>query len=424
MVHSKQINKLNFTTKMLYPSLTFGENGPLKFAKEVAANQPDVLFLNLVWERINFFIPIQKIETKSFVDKFYELTCCIKQISPNTNIELIIHSVHTNAITLLDLEHVSNVTFIDFYALAVWHRVYSLKLATPSPNWNLNKRKFLFLSGKPNKSNRIRLLFKFYQQGLLNYSTWSFHQTDELKKECRKLLPELSDQAYNEFVEQHTCNPDSATVFKSNSNSMVHCRPIPFSTSLYQDNVFQVISETSFVTNNLLLPFITEKTWLAILNRRPFIIASEVGLLTKLKQMGFRTFEQYLLDPEYHNITDDEKRLNAVVENTKYWLDNIDIHADAILDDVEYNFQLFQNLISQEQKKLKNKIKEYNLDCEINNIVELVDPVEKAQWVNWYNQIKDSSWPECTSENNFHLLPIHIQTECIEVFGYTPKDKT
>ena len=113
-----------------------------------------------------------------------------------------------------------------------------------------------------------------------------------------------------------------------------------------------------------------------------------------------------------------------MVENTKYWLSNIDTHADAILDDVEYNFQLFHNLISQEQKKLKNKIKEYNLDCEITDIVDLVDPVEKAQWLNWYNQIKDSSWPDCTSENDFYSLPTHIQTKCIEVFGYIPKDKT
>ena len=47
MTQSEQINKINFTTKMLYPSLTFGEHGPMRFAKEIAAKKPDVLFLNL-----------------------------------------------------------------------------------------------------------------------------------------------------------------------------------------------------------------------------------------------------------------------------------------------------------------------------------------------------------------------------------------
>jgi len=43
-----------------------------------------------------------------------------------------------------------------------------------------------------------------------------------------------------------------------------------------------------------------------------------------------------------------------------------------------------------------------------------------STWVEFYNEIKDASWPECDNEGQFDSLPDHIQQECINVFGYTP----
>lgn len=43
-----------------------------------------------------------------------------------------------------------------------------------------------------------------------------------------------------------------------------------------------------------------------------------------------------------------------------------------------------------------------------------------STWSEFYRQIKDPSWPECASENDFKKLPQFVQQECIEVFGYTP----
>jgi len=41
-------------------------------------------------------------------------------------------------------------------------------------------------------------------------------------------------------------------------------------------------------------------------------------------------------------------------------------------------------------------------------------------WSEFYNQIRDPSWPDCPSEDQFKNLPEHIQQECQTVFGYTP----
>jgi hypothetical protein len=43
-----------------------------------------------------------------------------------------------------------------------------------------------------------------------------------------------------------------------------------------------------------------------------------------------------------------------------------------------------------------------------------------STWQDFYNQIRDPSWPECNSEDQFHLLPYGVQQECQQQFGYVP----
>jgi len=44
----------------------------------------------------------------------------------------------------------------------------------------------------------------------------------------------------------------------------------------------------------------------------------------------------------------------------------------------------------------------------------------QTSWITFYDQIRDPSWPDCDKEEDFYNLPEHIQTECVEVFGYRP----
>ena len=45
----------------------------------------------------------------------------------------------------------------------------------------------------------------------------------------------------------------------------------------------------------------------------------------------------------------------------------------------------------------------------------------QTKWLTFYQQIKDPSWPDCDSEEDFYKLPESIQQECVEVFGYSVK---
>ena len=41
-----------------------------------------------------------------------------------------------------------------------------------------------------------------------------------------------------------------------------------------------------------------------------------------------------------------------------------------------------------------------------------------STWIEFYNDIKDPSWPVCEQESDFPSLPQHVQDECIDVYGY------
>jgi MoaA/NifB/PqqE/SkfB family radical SAM enzyme len=43
-----------------------------------------------------------------------------------------------------------------------------------------------------------------------------------------------------------------------------------------------------------------------------------------------------------------------------------------------------------------------------------------STWQEFYQQIRDPSWPDCSSEDQFQYLPEHIQQECVQIFGYNP----
>jgi organic radical activating enzyme len=43
-----------------------------------------------------------------------------------------------------------------------------------------------------------------------------------------------------------------------------------------------------------------------------------------------------------------------------------------------------------------------------------------SNWQEFYKEIRDASWPDCDQEANFDQLPAHIQSECINNFGYVP----
>jgi hypothetical protein len=306
----------------------------------------------------------------------------------------------------------ADVHFIEFDLLTLHFELNVYKTTTLNPQWNPDTGKFLFLTGKPNSSNRIRLLHKFYENNLLEHCAWSLFMDTRLRKSSRSLLPELSDQDFDKFVDTHINNPDKISVVYG-SGGTCHYDGYPFDANMYTNTSFRVIPETQMFVQ----PIITEKTWITIANQQPFMIAGYQNNLSHLKKLGYRTFENYLKIGNYDTIENTEDRLNAVVENTQNWLNFLHVDQEQIAQDVKHNYEL---LMSQMNKTATTFNSIYRKLGSVNYHNFMIVPVtmQRSKWINFYYGIKDPQWPDCFSEKDFNSLPAEVQKECIEVYGY------
>ena len=237
-----------------------------------------------------------------------------------------------------------DVVYLDYFLWRVYNEVMVKKLNSVNPQWNWAANKFLFLTGKPNKPNRVRLLWKLYNNNLLDYSVWSLFVNIHNQQSTRELLPELTDKEFEQFVEQLNFNPDGIEVIQK-PHMDLHYGGIPYNHELFQHTKFRVISETG---TPLFRPWITEKTWITILNNHPFILAGDLGICQRLQDMGFKTFNNYLKVPDYDTIENIDERLDAIVVNVKHFLtDTLDYQA--INNDIKHNYIRFIELGKQNQ---------------------------------------------------------------------------
>lgn len=250
----------------------------------------------------------------------------------------------------------TEVHYINYFLWRSYDKVVRQKKCGVNTQWNSDSKKFLILNGKPGRSNRVRLLWKLRDQ--LQNATWSLHVHEGTRNECKYLIPELDDNQFDLFVSQYNNNPDNAKiVFQDNS---FHYGGIPYDKEMFGNSLFRVITETNFTTTKDVLPWLTEKTFISILNNVPFIMAGDNNSLIKLKSMGFRTFEHYLPVPHYDSIEEVEEKLEAIVTNTSYWIAFMK-DKDSIQQDVTHNYERLISLADQNMKKLESICKKFNI---------------------------------------------------------------
>ena len=88
---------------------------------------------------------------------------------------------------------------------------------------------------------------------------------------------------------------------------------------LYEQSYFSLVSETNYYTSHEgyeASRFLSEKAWKPILFRHPFIMISTPGILSALRQIGYKTFEG-VIDETYDTLQDDGLRLEAIIRETQ-----------------------------------------------------------------------------------------------------------
>ena len=261
----------------------------------------------------------------------------------------------------------TEICFIEYFIWRVCRKVLVHNACGHNQHWNDKADMFLMLNGKPHRTHRIRLLWKLSH--LLDKATWSLHVHQGTYDQCRKLIPELNDQQFADFVQSHNRNPDDIEIQLLSNTT--HYGGIPYDHGLYEKTLFSVVSECHFNTIDDRPPWLTEKTYIPILNNVPFIIAGDNGSLSSLRELGFRTFEHYLPFPNYDCISNKSSKIDAVVENTQFWITNMK-DTTSIAEDIAHNYVRLLELYARNKETLMAMCDKHNLDK--NRIDEIINP--------------------------------------------------
>jgi len=126
----------------------------------------------------------------------------------------------------------------------------------------------------------------------------------------------------------------------------------------YEDAYWHIVTETHFASWT---GFLTEKTFKPILNLQPFVIVGPPGSLLLLKDMGYKTFGNWI-NEDYDRVVNDEKRMYYVFKLV-WQLSQFthEQHQDLMIKMapvLKHNQEL---LLSSKSKKLTNLIDKMSL---------------------------------------------------------------
>lgn len=255
-----------------------------------------------------------------------------------------------------------DVVYINY---ALW-RCYDWFVRRPindrNSQWNPKASRMLFLTGKPNKSNRFRLLWKFYRAGLLDQADWSFFPGGTPRQNLYELVPEETHEKLDEIIKTLTNDPgDTAIEYRGDS---LHSLGVPLDAGLFAHARFRVISETDTEYNTRFpYPWISEKTWITVFNNLPWIMAGEPNTCRYLRQRNFDTFE-WAAGIDYDQESNTERRMDLVVDTARVWL-NSDLSKEAIAQAVSNNFHSACVMGSEIERTIESMIYRHDLDCTV-----------------------------------------------------------
>ncbi len=149
------------------------------------------------------------------------------------------------------------------------------------------KYDFLYLNKFP-RNHRIEMFYKLEHRGVLRNSVYSFLGLENpIRLPAEYELPWVDPNAYP----GHRMDQD------------LYEKP-------YNDTRCSIISETNDNNTDV---FITEKLWKPIICQHIFIVHGNYLYLQKLKEMGFKTFNNYF-DESYDLEKDSARRIDKIVE--------------------------------------------------------------------------------------------------------------
>ena len=177
-----------------------------------------------------------------------------------------------------------------WYGGVSWFWVYMLMKHNKNYKTNHTDKHFdfLYLNKQP-RPHRLKLYDKLQNEDVLSNSLTSFvsHPTKPYDLDKRYELPWL----------------DNTKHYPHNGMDQdIYALP-------YEKTKVSIISETN---DNNFEVFITEQLWKPVLMHHPFVVHGNLHYLKKIKELGFKTFDN-VFDESYDNEQDPNERINKLV---------------------------------------------------------------------------------------------------------------
>ena len=222
----------------------------------------------------------------------------------------------------IDIEHIKWTGGVSWFWFFMYEKHKNTKFNFDHSN---KKYDFLYLNKAP-RSHRVKLYNKLKDKGVLENSIYTFTMLDEpIRLDKKYELPGIDPKDYPRFgKDQDIFEPP------------------------YNDTCCSIVSETN---DNDYEVFMTEKIWKPILAQQFFIVHGNYLYLQRLREMGFKTFNNYF-EEAYDLDRDKDIRIDTIVDvcdrlRDAPWQD-LYLQSKALR---QYNFDHFFN-----EKKLSLEI--------------------------------------------------------------------
>jgi len=301
-----------------------------------AVTQNDIHVFNFKFEGFKIFAWDQE----PLLEKFYPgyLNFIVDQSCP---IDVILVSERSKTVDLLMLTYNLQVLYYFFHGFAAldWYRgFYAL-------NYNkqvVQQYKYDYVTFNRLVSNdrsyRCYFVSRLAEELLLEHGQVSFGLPTEQatwQEEITDVDTKLSQHAIDHIKLHLPSRPliiDNEQVPGWASADIPRC---------INDSLWHIVTETVFYYDKLHL---TEKIFKPIAIKQPFMLIAAPGNLAYLKSYGFKTFD-CVIDESYDQIQDPDARIDAVVDQLKWYcalpLDKKQEIIVKIESIVEYNFHHF-----------------------------------------------------------------------------------
>jgi hypothetical protein len=219
------------------------------------------------------------------------------------------------------------------------------------------KHRYLSMAQGVPRHHRFAITYQLYNNNLLQhgaisctgYENFTYNTNAETTDEYMSKLENFNNSAFATFKNMLPLTIDSKSTKIEVPEHKSYQSPI----NLHQDgrdeshlfkNVFlNVVNETHQPDNTV---FITEKTYRSINYCRPFVINGDRGSLKYLKDMGFKTFDQFW-DESYDQETSDHTRIVKIIAIVKDITSRTDSQLltlfQSMLPVLEHNYNTLKN---------------------------------------------------------------------------------